>query len=190
MTNPNLDQDPNALRLHLGCGNRHIPGFINIDIQNFDAVDIIADISKLDIFRDNKVDLIYSCANIEHFGRHEWKNIVKEWYRVLKPGGILRISTADFSQCVQRYQKEEEIEELLGLIIGGQKDAFDRHGMIFDFKYLQRSLKELGFSDIKRYDWRETITGKLDIDDYSRSYLPHMDFEHGKHMMLNVEARK
>ena len=31
------------MKLHLGCGNRYIPGFVNIDVQKLDTVDITAD---------------------------------------------------------------------------------------------------------------------------------------------------
>ena len=58
-------------KLHLGCGKVIIPGYTNIDIQPSPGVDIKADLRKLP-FEDGYADLIYSCANIEHFGRKEW----------------------------------------------------------------------------------------------------------------------
>ena len=58
----------------------------------------------------------------------------------------------------------------------------------FDFPYLKEQLEEAGFADVGRYDWREFLPDGY--DDYSRSYLPHMDFENGRLMSLNVKARK
>ena len=115
---------------------------------------------------------------------------MKEWRRVLKPGGLLRLSTNDFEACIARYNEKRNLEELLGILIGGQKDDYDWHGMIFDFKTLERGLIEAGFENIRRYDWRETELGRLGIDDYSMAYLPHMDKENGRLMMLNVEANR
>ena len=100
------------------------------------------------------------------------------------------MSTADFSSACERYVKCGNIEELLGLVVGGQKNGYDRHGMIFDFELLKSGLKEAGFTNIRKYDWRDTELGRLRIDDYSQAYLPHMDKENGQLMMLNVIAEK
>ena len=176
-------------QIHLGCGKVRLPGFINIDIQPGPAVDLVGDIRNLD-FEDSSIDLVYSCAVIEHVGRREWVDLLKEWRRVLKPGGLLRLSTNDFEACIARYNEKRNLEELLGILIGGQKDDYDWHGMIVDFKTLERGLIEAGFENIRRYDWRETELGRLGIDDYSMAYLPHMDKENGRLMMLNVEANR
>ncbi len=72
----------------------------------------------------------------------------------------------------------------------GWTGKYDRHGMIFDFKLLESGLKEAGFKNIRKYDWRETELAKLGNDDYSQAYLPHMDKENGQLMMLNIVAEK
>lgn len=176
-------------KLHLGCGKIRLPGYTNVDIQPGPAVDRVADLRALP-WPDASVDLVYSCAAIEHFGRREWIGVLREWARVLKPGGLLRLSTADFEAAIARYQDTGKLQELLGLLIGGQKDDYDWHGMIFDFATLKAGLEEAGFSGVRRYDWRQTEPGKLGIDDYSQAYLPHMDKENGRLMMLNVEATR
>lgn len=174
-------------KIHLGCGTIRLPGYVNVDIMPGKAADTLADLHHLP-FGDGSVDLVYSCAAIEHFGRREWVDVLREWARVLKPGGLLRLSTADFVAAIARYQEQHNVEELLGLLIGGQKDEYDWHGMIFDFATLARGLEQAGFRDVHRYDWRETEIGKLGIDDYSQAYLPHMAKDTGRLMMLNVEA--
>ena len=45
------------MKLHLGCGNRYIPGFINIDVQDLDNVDVRADAVDLP-YEKNSIDLI------------------------------------------------------------------------------------------------------------------------------------
>lgn len=177
------------MKLHLGCGNVRLPGFVNIDALESSAVDRLGDVTKLD-YDDASVDMIYSCAVIEHVGRRQWTEVLAEWARVLKPGGLLRISTMDFDACVDRYLDQRDLPELLGLLIGGQKDDYDWHGMIFNYDVLAAGLTETGFTNIRRYDWRDTELGKLGIDDFSQAYLPHMDKENGRLMMLNVEAEK
>ena len=96
----------------------------------------------------------------------------------------------NFKAICERYIETEELDGLFGLVIGGHRDTYDRHGMIFDFAYLAQALEEIGYIDVHLYDWRKTILGKLGIDDYSQAYLPHMDKEHGKLMCLNMEATK
>jgi predicted SAM-dependent methyltransferase len=176
-------------KLHLGCGKIKLPGYINVDIMENKAADVLADLRKLP-FGDGAMDLVYSCAAIEHFGRREWVDVLREWARVLRPGGLLRLSTADFEAAIARYAEQNDLIELLGLLIGGQKDEYDWHGMIFDFAVLQAGLVDAGFIDIRRYDWRTTEIGHLGIDDYSQAYLPHMDKQNGRLMMLNVEATR
>lgn len=177
------------IKLHLGCGHIRLPGYVNIDIMKAKAADLVADLKSLP-YPDGSVDLVYSCAAIEHLGRREWVGALKEWARVLRPGATLRLSTSDFEAAIARYQERNNLEELLGLLIGGQKDDYDWHGMIFDFATLVKGLHEAGFIDIRRYDWRHTEIGKLGIDDFSQAYLPHMDKDNGRLMMLNVEATK
>jgi predicted SAM-dependent methyltransferase len=177
------------LKLHLGCGSKHLPGYTNIDISATAAADMKADLRKLP-FQPNSVDEIYSCAVIEHFGRHEWQGVLKHWCDLLKPGATLWLSTSDFDAATAQYNLEKNLHQLLGLLIGGQKDDYDWHGMIFNFAVLEEGLKKAGFKDIARYDWREGPVGKLGVDDYSQAYLPHMDKENGRLMMLNVRAVK
>lgn len=178
-----------GLKLHLGCGKIILPGYCNVDILPRPGVDIVADLRKIPL-PPQSAQLIYSCAAIEHFGRREWKPLLAHWFELLAPGGLLRLSTADFEACAQRYAHSGNLPELLGLLIGGQKDDYDWHGMLFDFTTLKTGLEEVGFRNVRRYDWRATEIGRWGVDDYSQAYLPHMDKQGGQLMMLNVEADK
>ena len=60
--------------------------------------------------------------------------------------------------------------------------------MIYDRKFLTKVLKICGFDDVKEWEWRQTEHGQF--DDYSQSYLPHMDKENGMLMSLNLQAVK
>ena len=59
--------------------------------------------------------------------------------------------------------------------------------MVFDEKSLTAYLKEAGFSEVYRWDWRST--GHAGMDDYSQAYLPHMDKDSGVLVSLNLEAK-
>ncbi len=175
-------------KLHIGCGSKYIPGFIHIDVRQLPHVDYVASAENLDMFDDNSVDLIYSCHMLEHSPRNEVENVLKEWYRVLKPGGIVRIAVPDFEKIAEIYLKTKDLNSLLGLLVGRQDYLENTHYLVFDFKYLSDILTNIGFKNVHRYDWRQTV--HKDYDDFSQAYLPHMDKEHGTLMSLNVEAEK
>lgn len=177
------------MRLHLGCGGIRIPGYINVDLVPSKAADETWDISDLPIV-DESAEIIYAASVLEHFGRKQWRGVLRHWYTKLKPGGTLRISVPDFNKITQWYRGHHNMEELLGLLIGGQKDKLDWHGMIFDYDTLVNALTEIGFVNVVCYHWRLVEPGSLGIDDYSQAYLPHMDKENGLLMMLNLEAVK
>ena len=89
------------INLHLGCGKRYLTGYIHIDLDEYPHIDYKHDIKTLPMFSDKSVDLIYTCGTFEYFDRYEAINILKEWSRVLKPRGILRISVPDFDSIVK-----------------------------------------------------------------------------------------
>lgn len=176
------------IKLHLGCGKKYLDGWINIDkISTIpDVVD--DDVSKLNTVNDNSADIIYACHVLEHFGRYQVDEVLKCWNKKLKDGGIIRIAVPDFDAACRRYIEKKDIKEIIGFACGGQRNEYDYHKMIFDFESLNLLLQKVGFENVTRYDWRETEHAWL--DDYSQSYLPHMQKEKGMLMSLNVEATK
>lgn len=176
------------MKLHLGCGKRHIPGFVHIDVLPYDHIDHVSSIDKLCFIQDNTVDLIYNCHVLEHFKRREAKSVLDEWYRVLKPGGILRTAVPDFAALAELYMTNRNINQVIGPIFGRQDYLYNIHYNLFDFDSLKTALELSGFKNVLRYDWRQTE--HADIDDFSQSYIPHMDKDNGKLLSLNVEATK
>jgi len=178
------------MKLHLGCGPRHIPGFVHIDVQPAPHVDIVGPIEKLPM-DDNSVSLIYASHVLEHFSRNEYESTLHEWFRVLEPDGILRLAVPDFAACAAIYYENglaDGLSGLVGLIIGGQRNEHDYHKMIFDESFLRSILLTIGFREVRLWDWRTTEHSH--IDDFSQAYIPHLDKEHGKLMSLNIEAVK
>lgn len=176
------------IKLHLGCGDVYIPGFIHIDLMEFEHIDHKISVDDLSIFENNTVNLVYTCHVLEHFKRVEVEKVLKEWYRVLKKGGILRLSVPGFEEIIAVYKKYQDMDLVLGPLVGGQTYLYNFHYTVFDFKSLSDLLKKVGFQEIKKYDWKKTE--HADIDDYSQAYIPHMDKENGISISLNVEAIK
>ena len=76
------------IKLHLGCGNRIIPGFINIDQSKYKHIDYNISVTDLSIFKNNSVDMIYASHILEYFDLNETYKVLREWRRVLKKNGV------------------------------------------------------------------------------------------------------
>jgi len=178
------------LKLHIGCGRIRIPDFVHIDVLNFAHVDICHKVDDLPL-PDEAASLIYASHVLEHFGRFEVEGVLREWLRVLTKGGVLRLAVPDFGAVVAMYSTEglrDGLSGLMGLVCGGQRGPYDFHKIIFDEPFLTYLLRKVGFSEVRRWDWR--ATDHAHIDDFSQAYLPHMDKENGRLMSLNLEAVK
>ena len=58
----------NKIKLHLGCGHRHLKDFIHIDKDILPHIDYPnTDLGNLSMFKDSTVDLIYTCGSFEYF---------------------------------------------------------------------------------------------------------------------------
>ena len=179
------------MKLHLGCGDKNLDGYVHVDARKFDHVEYVTDdLSNLSMFEDDSVDEIYACHLLEHFTRIEIDEgtILKEWFRVLKKGGILRIAVPNFEAIVEEYLSSKNLDIVMGLLYGGQNYEYNFHYQAYDFNRLSRLLKKVGFSKIETYDWKDFLPEGY--DDFSRAYIPHMDFENGRLMSLNIIAIK
>lgn len=180
----------------MGSGKRNIPGFIHIDLDDHPHLDYRHDIADLPMFSGNSVDLIYTSHSFEYFDRQEGASVLKEWCRVLRPGGTLRIAVPDFEAIVKvylKYKKDLEHKGILGPLFGrmavksGKKEKLIYHKTVYDFKSLKNMLQSVGFKNVRRYDWQKTI--HQDYDDHSQAYIPHLD-KKGILISLNLEAKK
>ena len=185
-------------KLHLGCGHRYLPGYIHIDINNtIPHLDFCTKIDDLQMFENNSVDEIYSCGAIGYYDPDERNKLFKEWHRVLKKGGVLRISVVDFEKQIEVYLQSNKNLTSVGVLgpmfgiwlyedgQGVEKKAYKKTA--YDFITLKNVLLNFGFVDYKKYNWKEFLP--LGYDDYSAAYVPHMD-ESGIHIMLKVECKK
>ena len=178
------------IKINMGCGWRNFgKEWIHIDGGNYSHLDYKR-IDKLE-FKENTIDLIYSSHVIEYFDRDEVIPLIKEWRRVLKPGGILRLAVPDFLEISKLYTTGTiKLNNVLGPLYGkmdmGSKKIY--HKTAYDFESINNLLSELNFINIKKYDWRQTCHAMF--DDHSQAYIPHMDKDNGKLISLNVQGEK
>jgi len=178
------------MKLHLGCGNRFLPGYFHMDLCTFPHVNLVHDVRDLSMFTDDSIELIYASHIIEHFDRKEVVHILKEWRRVLTPKGILRLATPNFDVLISLYNNGCEFTKIAGPLYGRWDTNFG-HKTIYTQDSLYNLLSDAKFDSIIEWDWHNIFTGELQgYDDYSKAYIPHMDFENGTLISLNVEAKK
>lgn len=149
-----LDQErvKNASRLHLGCGATIMDGWLNADLVRTDSVppetwknlnDIfIMDATEEFPFRDEQMEFIYCEDFIEHFEQKDGLSICAECYRVLKPGGVWRISTPSFTEILQTQPPRSRATIDFGHWGWGHKLLYTQEYMLF-------VLKECGFSKLQ-----------------------------------------
>jgi len=177
-----------TIKLHLGCGTKHIHDFMNIDCRSLPTVDKVENVELLRSYKENSVDLIYCSHVLEHFGRWRYKHVLQRWFEILKPNGILRLAVPNFEKICEYYQETKDLSSLIGLLYGGQDYSENFHYITFDFLSLEKTLKQIGFTEVTYWNWQKTE--HKDVDDFSQCYLPHMDKVSGMLMSLNIEAKK
>lgn len=92
--------------LNLGCGSNLFHDFINVDYGWSRGLDVCWDIKKGIPLKPSSIQGIFAEHALEHFTWKEaFKVFLPECYRILKPGGIIRISVPDAERCLEQYQE-------------------------------------------------------------------------------------
>ena len=162
-------------KLHLGCGNVILNGWVNIGWQNTPyamltlsrRVDLCADLRHGIPFPDNIATHIYSDNFIEHLTRSESLFILRESWRVLKSRGHIRVVVPNIEQYIMAYVENdaqfftslkslpywpqycETPLEFLNTIILGCSELGWPHLWGYDFETLSLYLRRVGFVDIR-----------------------------------------
>lgn len=142
--------------IHLGCGFINIPGFINVDMLCAPHIHYRRNVSDLPIFNDDFADMVYACHVLEHIPRPNLEKTLWEWRRILKQGGILRLSVPDFDKLVHIYEScSRNITHINKQLMGGQNNQFNIHYLVFNHEYLRKKLSETGFRIIREWECGE-----------------------------------
>lgn len=81
-------------KLQIGCGPHGLTGWLNSDLDAR-GNQMRLDATRRFPFEDGVFDFIYSEHMIEHVPWSAAMNMLRECFRVLKPGGVIRIATPD-----------------------------------------------------------------------------------------------
>lgn len=189
------------LKLHLGCGEKYLEGYVNIDYPSSQhsvmsvKADKYIDLRELS-YPDGTVDEIRSHHVFEHFNRGEALKLLLRWRRWLKPGGVLFIETPDFMGSIKKFilAGRKAQFELGRHIFGSQEAPWADH---LDFWYASKFkyvLSRFGFSKIKVKSFSNVVSQRYRkfkfILDIVGDLLPRSMYKkYGGHKLPNVEVR-
>lgn len=96
------------MRLNLGCGDKPLEGHVNVDVAPSRLgkhPDVICDVRRLAPFRDDSAEEILAVHVVEHFWRWEVTDILRDWTRVLQPGGKMILECPNLISACQELLK-------------------------------------------------------------------------------------
>jgi predicted SAM-dependent methyltransferase len=157
-------------RLHLGSGGHRLEGWINLDIEPAGA-DVAADCSRALPFADASAAFIHCEDLIEHLDREGGARLLAECFRVLRPGGTLRLLTPDLERLVRRVYLGAQARHLAWcsaqLAAEGPCQALNmhlrmngEHRFLYDGAELSAALVSAGFR-VERVRWNRSKRPEL-----------------------------
>jgi glycosyltransferase involved in cell wall biosynthesis len=161
-----LWSEGNPLRLHLGCGEQHLEGYINIDyplsehtVQTKNAADIFADITTLS-FPEQSVDEIQLHHVFEHFDRATALALLIRWHQWLKIGGKLYIETPDLMGSAKTLLENSSWSVKMGVVrhlAGSHEAKWAYHIDQWFPERFEHTLRKLGFHPVETHSvsWQQ-----------------------------------
>lgn len=99
---------PASRLLNVGCGQRYDRRWVNLDLSSRDASVVQCDINHGLPFADGSFDAVYHSHVFEHLKPEQGQRLLKECFRVLAPGGVLRIVVPDLEKIAQLYLQKHQ----------------------------------------------------------------------------------
>lgn len=197
-------------KLHIGADSNILPDWLNTNIMCITKGDIFLDASVRFPFDDNTFDYIFSEHQIEHLNYVQGLVMLKQCFRVLKPGGKIRITTPNLESFINLYKSPKEIEKAyinysvkrLFPELKDNKEIFVLnnlftnfgHKFIYDKASLELNLKTVGFVDIKFCEACKTSEEAFKNVDQHHKMFERFGFKNGEELSkfdtLVVEATR
>jgi predicted SAM-dependent methyltransferase len=156
-------------RLQIGSGPQSIPGWLNSDLI---AGDIYLDLQRPLPFEDRSFAYVFGEHVIEHLPERDGAALLAELHRVLRPGGVLRLTTPDLRKIIAIYEDRnpvigrEEYVRFLDLETGKRHERPCQvlndylrlwgHRYVYDDEDLMAKLRLAGFTEVVRREAGES----------------------------------
>lgn len=201
-----MDRKTKKPWLHLGCGASHLQEWINIDIY---PAELSLNLCWGLPFHNDEIEYVFLSHLFEHlYKKIEAPGLLKEIYRVLKPGGVVRIIVPDARRYLEAYVNGDEaffdtqkqvwsrwapkarthLHAVLSYL-GAREDPrnFAQHKYAYDYETLADMLSQVGFSQVIRSNYMESVYEDLRVDHMST--VAHAEVN-GEYFSLFIEATK
>jgi hypothetical protein len=159
-------------RVNVGCGDRVRDGYIGCDVRALPHIQIVCDAWNLSRHASNLAE-VYTRHMVEHLTIWQVELAFKDWYRALKPGGLLHIIVPDLRFHMEQYLRASWTDLNWGILTSDARQGFaglfgwqretefnpdeegsspvywDVHKSGFDIHSLMFFLKRAGFVEIE-----------------------------------------
>jgi len=163
-------------KYNLGCGTSLYENYLNIGFWNHLQNDAVYkdlngttntymlnhDLNHGIPAHDNSLDLVYHSHMLEHLSFQEGIDFIKECFRVLRPGGMMRLLVPDLEKWTKAYMVKDDF------FLGEYRKCLDGdihvtpaaifmgmlhnhgHKMGYDYETVHWVLQKAGFERIRR----------------------------------------
>ena len=175
---------PRPVRLHLGSSAELKEGWINVDLLG-DPVDLAWNLTTPLPFEDGSAAAVFSEHLLEHLTLRQGMALAEESFRLLRPGGVLRIGVPDAHAYARSYfdSSDEFLERMCPgaptrLLAMQYVYYYEGHRTMYDFDTLAVVMRAAGFAAPVQRQFGDSV-------------LPNApDSEHRRLETLYVEAVK
>ena len=142
-------------KLHIG-GAHACGGWEVFDVREAAHVDHVGDAKDLARFADGTFAEVYASHVLEHFDyADELPRVLAEWFRVLAPGGVLRLSVPDIDILAHLLLQRHALDvnqrfQVMRMMFGGQTHAHDHHRVGLNQEFMAAYLARAGFERLQR----------------------------------------
>jgi predicted SAM-dependent methyltransferase len=180
--------------LHLGASARILDGWLNSDLEPASKNHVFIDATKPFPLSDSSLDFVFSEHFIEHIEQHDGERCMKEIYRCLKPGGVMRVATPNLIKYIHLFRENLTSRESDHLLSFQEKFHLSRispcialnhliynwgHRFLYDDFELIKLMHSAGFTEIQRASVGKSLHTQLEnIEQHAKFYGDEMnDFE-------------
>ncbi len=177
--------DKKYLRINVGGGKNHpkVDGWSIVDLRSTADYNVNLEKDQLP-FDDNSIGVIFCSHTLEHINPHRLAHVLREFNRVLIPGGVLRVAVPDIELAIKHYvNKDRDFFENADvsplsreLPIGGLLASWfyssrleeatvvgkgEGHVHCFDYDYMKYWLEKFNFTNVERSSYRNSKVPEL-----------------------------